>query len=107
MASLNFQESCEKDVSTADPLRGLSKSADGRGARDDIKTHRQNLEDPVDLFCGSNLRNPAVVLSLLGLSQKTVYHAERFYNPLEANLRHRHEFSTNVYAEKDIDKGVV
>lgn len=46
-ASLNFQEPCEKDVSAADPLRGLSKSADGCGARNDIKTHRQNPEDLV------------------------------------------------------------
>jgi len=30
-----------------DSLRGISKSADGRGARNDIETYRQNHEDSV------------------------------------------------------------
>lgn len=47
MASLNFQELHKKDVSATDSLRGLSKSADGSGARNNVKTHRQNHEDPV------------------------------------------------------------
>lgn len=47
MASLNFQELYEKDVSAADPLRGLSKSVDGSGARNDVKAHRQNHEDTI------------------------------------------------------------
>lgn len=53
-----FQKSREEDVPATDPLRRLSKSVNGRGARDDVTTHRQDHEDPLtEMDCSSDLVN--------------------------------------------------